>query len=618
METKNSIKQRMITVAAKAWGVTNKDIEKTDPIIPLLIEACASEIARITSAINESRDKMGGKIMELLTPAELTSPYPARTILFAMPMETMSNVDENNEFYFAKRNYIPSQDQDVEIFFTPAGKHKLLKAEIRYLACHKNIFFKPSPFDKIDAIKANSANIIEPNTLWIGLHIPKSINSLDGISFYFDLDNTPEIEEEIFFNALAESQWEIGGKSKTITNGFKASSSDDSVIGYTNSTREFNKSQAVCNHINNFYKKKFITILEGEKEYINYNELTQKYPEPFKEVFKEDDLDEIEGNLLWIKIGFKQHLAAEILKQVKCTINCFPAVNRRSEKIYVNGKDKIAGLISEDNEVFFDLKKIEPEGNMKILLSSNVTENREKENTGIITLRQDNIGRFNSRNALELIEQMIDAYREEFMAFSKFKNINQDSVEDLHKAIRPFENVLDELYDISIDSQPYVMLKTSPENENLNVEVNYWLTNGAIANGIQQEESLRYDSAELIRDKIYFITPTFGGIDRKKNEDLKNDFRYALLTRDRIVTKADIKALCFKTFENIISKVEVKEGISSFTQPNSGLRRTIDIYINLQENHNLSKEVIKFLKEDLKTQLEEKSSNTLPFKIFVV
>ncbi len=52
METKNSIKQRMISVAAKAWGVTNKEIEKTDPIVPLLIDACASEIAKVSSSIN--------------------------------------------------------------------------------------------------------------------------------------------------------------------------------------------------------------------------------------------------------------------------------------------------------------------------------------------------------------------------------------------------------------------------------------------------------------------------------------------------------------------------------------------------------------------------------------
>ena len=616
METKNSIKQRMISVAAKAWGVTNKDIEKTDPIVPLLIDACASEIAKVSSSINESRDKMGGKIMELLTPAELSSPYPARAVLFAMPMETMCNIDENNEFYFAKRNYVQSEDQDVEIFFTPVANHKLLKAEVRYLGCHKNVYFKPNPFEKINACESNTADTIEPNTLWIGLHIAKPINSLDGISFYFDLDNTPEIEEGIFYNALAESQWEINGKRKVITNGFKKITPNNSKTRFTNSAREFNKSQAVCNHINNFYKKKFITILE-EDDLVNYKELTQKYPDTFREIFKDDDLNEIEGNLLWIKIRFMQHMPAEVLHNVKCTINCFPVVNRRSEKIYISGKDKIAGLISEDNEIFFDLKSIDPEGNMKISLSSNVTEDEEKENIGLLTLRQDNIGRFNSRNALELIEQMIDVYREEFMAFSKFKNINQDSVEELHNAIRPFENVLDELYDISIDSQPYIMLKTSSENENLNVEVNYWLTNGALANDIQQEDSLRYDSAELVRDKIYLMTPTFGGIDKKKNEELKNDFRYALLTRDRIVTKADIKALCFKIFERLISEVEVKEGISSSTQPNSGLRRTIDIYINLIENHNSTNEVIKFLKEDLKTQLEEKSTGTLPFKIFV-
>lgn len=615
METKNSIKQRMISVAAKAWGVTNKEIEKTDPIIPLLIDACASEIAKVSSSINESRDKMGGKIMELLTPAELTSPYPSRAILHALPMDTTGNIDENNEFYFAKRSFVQADNQDVEVFFTPTGNYKLLKGEIRYLGCFENIYFKPNPFEKVSVCKSTQ-DTIEPDTMWIGLHIPKPINSLDGISFYFNLDNTPEIEEEIFFNALAESDWEINGKAKKTTQGFKKNTSKDTHIHFTNSTREFNKSQAVCNHINNFYKKHFTTIIE-EEDLVNYKEFTQKFPDSFNEVFKEDDLNELEGNLLWIKIRFKQHMHAKVLDNVNCTINCFPALNRRSEKIYINGKDKIAPLISEDNEMFFDLKGIEPEGNMRVLLSSSVAENKQIENTGLLTLRQDNIGRFNSRNALELIEQMIDVYREEFMAFSKFKNINQDSVEDLHNAIRPFENLLDELYDISIDSQPYVMLKTSAENENLNVEVDYWLTNGALANDIQQEESLRYDSAELVRDKIFFITPTFGGINMKKKEDLKNDFRYALLTRDRIVTKADIKSLCYKIFENLIANVEVKEGISSFTQPNSGLRRTMDIHINLRENHNSNKEVVKFLKEDLKTQLEEKSSNTLPFRIYV-
>ncbi len=617
METKNSIKQRMISVAANAWGVTNKDIEKTDPIVPLLIDACASEIAKVSSSINESRDKMAGKIMELLTPAELTSPYPARAILNAMPMDTVCQIDENNEFYFSKRSYVQSEDQDVEVFFTPAGNYKLLKAEVRYLACHKSISFKSNPFEKINVCKSHTATTVEANTLWIGLHIAKPINSIDGISFYFDLNNTPEIEEEIFFNALAESQWEIHDRRKKTITGFKKITAKNSNIQFTNSTREFNKSQAVCHHINSFYKKKFITILEEDGDIINYKELTQKYPDTFRDVFKDDDLNELEGNLLWIKIRFMQHIPAEVLDNVNCTTNCFPVLNRRSEKIYINGKDKIAGLISEDNEIFFDLKSIEPEGNMKIEISSSVAGDKEKENTGILTLRQDNIGRFNSRNALELIEQMIDVYREEFNAFSKFKNINQDSVEELNNAIRPFENVLDELYDISVDSLPYVMLKTSAENENLNVEVDYWLTNGTLANGIQQEESIRYDSAELVRDKIQFITPSFGGIDRKKNEDLKNDFRYALLSRDRIVTKADIKSLCYKIFDSLISQVEVKEGISSFTQPNSGLRRTSDIYISLRENHNSSKEVIKFLKEDLKTHLEEKSSNTLPFRIYL-
>jgi len=64
------------------------------------------------------------------------------------------------------------------------------------------------------------------------------------------------------------------------------------------------------------------------------------------------NLEEIDSNLLWIKLKFEQHIPFEILHKVNCTINCFPVINRRAEKIYINGKDKIASLISEVSRLF--------------------------------------------------------------------------------------------------------------------------------------------------------------------------------------------------------------------------------------------------------------------------
>ncbi len=615
MESKNNIKKRMIVQAANVWGISSKEVEKSDPLVPLLLDACAGEISNISKSIDESREKIGSKIMELLTPDELTSPYPARAIVTAVPMEVYCDINEDNQFYYNKKDLGSAHDQDIEIYFTPTSQIRLLKGEVRYIASHNKICSKNGPFEITEFCNIKGTALLDQNTLWIGLHIAKPVQSLEGISFYFDLNPFSETEGTLLYKALSASQWDICGQKLSYKCGVGLEDLEDIKFHLINVDREFCKSRAVCHHVNNYYKKKFFTLTQNQNEVVNLKELTRKYPESFTEVFKEDKLKEIEGNLVWIRIAFTQHIPHEVLRKVNCSINCFPVINRRAEKVNVTAKNRIVGLKSEKNEMYLDLKKIRTDNNLNVILDENKKVATEK--TAVLTLRKDNIGRFNSRNALELIQQMIDVYREEFLSFSKFKNINQDAIENLKNAILPFESLLDDSQDIPLDSMPFIMLKTDYEMDDLNVEVEYWLTNGSMANNISREECLRYDSSDLIRDKIFLMTTTSGGINKKRNEEIAHDFRYALLTRDRVVTKSDIRALCFKVFQNVISEVEIKEGIVASTLPNTGLRRTIDIHLKISTESKPDEESIKFLKEDLLTRLEEKSSNLLPFRIFI-
>ncbi|MEZ5198063.1 MAG: hypothetical protein R2764_17240 [Bacteroidales bacterium] len=188
----------------------------------------------------------------------------------------------------------------------------------------------------------------------------------------------------------------------------------------------------------------------------------------------------------------------------------------------------------------------------------------------------------------------------------------------MSNALRPFENTIENSASSALDSMPYLMLKTEAEKEDIAVDVSYWLTNGSLANDIPKEDHLRYDSAELLRDEIYLMTTTMGGINPKNNDELVHDFRYALLTRDRIVTKSDITALCYKIFENNIEQVTIAEDVLADPFPDSGLRKVIKINISLRKDSRLNDEEIKFLKEDVETHLSEKSMNILPFVISVV
>ena len=615
METKNSIKKRMIAQAASTWGMNSKEIERSDPVVPLLLDACASEIENISKSIAESRQKIGNRIMELLTPDELTSPYPARAITTANPVEAYCDIDENHEFSFSRKLSGGLPGQEVDLYFTPTCPVRLFKGEVRYLACHDVICKKNETHEIVEFCRAGTKALLDENQLWIGVNLSRQVQSLDTMSFYFDLQTSSGLEENLFYNALPDSQWDIGGKRLWFTGGLGDGDPQDLKFSLIASGRELSKPRAICYHVNNFYKKRFIVLAKDPPEPANIRELTGKYPLEFSQIFKEDKLKEMEGNLLWIHISFAQHIPFDILRKVNCSINCFPVINRRSEKVIITSKEKIVGLKAEKHEMYLGLKKIKTGDDITIVMDE--ARKNLSEKTIELELRKDNLGRFNSSNALEIIRQMVAVYREEFISFATFRNINQDSVENLRNAILPFETLLDELQDVPMDSMPYLTLRTLNDSDDYHAEVEYWLTNGALANRIAAEENLRYDSANLVRDKIFLMTSTMGGMDKKRNEQIAHDFQYAFLTRDRIVTKADIKSLCFKIFHDVLQKVTIREGVAPSTLPNTGLRRTIDIHLSLTGDARADDESVRFLKEELLTHLAEKSANLLPYRIFI-
>ena len=54
--TKEQIKNRMIKKAASLWGVSPNEIEMSfDPIVSMLISACAFEIEKIAAEVDDSQ-----------------------------------------------------------------------------------------------------------------------------------------------------------------------------------------------------------------------------------------------------------------------------------------------------------------------------------------------------------------------------------------------------------------------------------------------------------------------------------------------------------------------------------------------------------------------------------
>jgi len=492
----------------------------------------------------------------------------------------------------------------------------LVSADVKYLAVNNSLFQFEVPLEKVRLLKGKNNKTLPSGQMWLGLKVNKAIENLDEVSFFFDLENADEHEEEAFYQVLSTSEWEFNNQKINIKAGFETRDEEDERKINLPMT-DFNKAKTVSRHIRNYYNKKFITLLDDKSVTNNCTDFLTSYPPVFSEVFREEELEEnIDGRFLWLKVNFAQHIPSEIFDHLRCSVNCVPVINRREERILISGRERVKELNAAEHEQFFDLKSVTSEDRLKVLFEKQ--PNMDMEGKALFTLRRDNIGRFNKRNALETIRHLNDVFYEEYAAFSKIEGIEHEHLEELNRAIRPFELIFEDLNQSAVSSIPYVLLKTDEENEDKDIEVRYWLTNGTLANGIREEEALRFDSAELVRDKIRLVTTTMGGADQKRNRDLVNEFRYALLTNDRIATLEDVRSFCLKQFGKFVDSVEVKNGVVAGAGPGSGLVRVVDVTVSLKKSRDLSAREVEFLKKDLEVQLEEKSLNAIPFKVKVI
>ena len=112
------------------------------------------------------------------------------------------------------------------------------------------------------------------------------------------------------------------------------------------------------------------------------------------------------------------------------------------------------------------------------------------------------------------------------------------------------------------------------------------------------------------------MTSTIGGKEKLTKEDKLNVLRRTILSKGRIVTVEDIKALCYEHFGNNLKQVEVKKGAYLDHDIKKGITRTMDIHLSIDKQEKLPDEALQFMADDLLIKLKENSSNLLPFRVF--
>ena len=226
-----------------------------------------------------------------------------------------------------------------------------------------------------------------------------------------------------------------------------------------------------------------------------------------------------------------------------------------------------------------------------------------------VSLRRFGCERFNLDELVRLAHQLSNRYESDFYAFQKIHKMqNVDKIRRLDIVLKDIIGV------ISNTATPktgvYAILNSGKADTQTNLQLSALFTDGAYSNEIDVfSEVMPPKSFDKKETRLLF--KTFGGKDEVIDKDEKNLLaKYYARTNDRIVTRADIKAFCFRYFNqngfgdallDVTSAIERKDGLA-----------TQHVTLQLKNDFVRDREDIPMLIERLKKLIQVRSVNLIP------
>lgn len=608
-QNRNNIKQRMLKTASEAWGVQPTELASFDPVISMILGACAFEMEKIYNEVDVSKSRVLERLSKLLMPDVYKGPHPAHAVLHSTPTETNTVISRNTQFYYNRKIMLKEssvKETFRDVYFTPVSDYSLCKAEVLYLT-YEDSFYElenVSPRNKI--FSSTAGKKINKNDLWVGLKCDEDLKDLSGISFYFDWLNVSE--RSLLFSYLPFTKWQTMACELKSQIGYHETSDNQNLLGQE---FEFDIEKIIFRNIESFYKQQFIHIPNFK---ITGSDTDFTIPETLKETFGDKNLQKIE-KVVWVKIAFPAYVMNTEFDNMNIAVNCYPVVNRgMNEFTYrIQNTFNIVPLNIENNAFFFSVQSVKS-GEGKEFSSSSIKD-LNKVTSGTYVVRKGGVERFDPRSAQEYLNNLVDLMRDETASFSVYgQEMITDNIKSLNQILNQIIQRIERSGNDRTEGISYLVVK--PENFNDTVFVEYWTTSGSFGNGIPISTGLNsYSSSEVNSDTLILMSTTEGGRDSLVGSELLDSFRQTLISRDRVVTEADISYFCLRELGDRAREVVITKGLQLDSSSKSGFIKTIDVTIEAQDRSIHNQQEWDFICDDLKSKLATKMSTFQPVRV---
>ena len=617
-DDKHAILDRLYKQADSIYRrYTNRPLQRLgglDPLIHMLLGACASEFEKISHEIHSSWSRSLARLAQLLIPDAQLNAQPSHGIIHARPFDDQSLTDP------LENQIVCSRNKNQPFFFSPSGQFQVINSDVKYITFGNKIY--ENVFDTIPRIEqrltGNTKNKIPPFNLWLGLEWTNTLAEIDHLNFFFDWPTT--VLKQNSEKILNSSIWKINDEKYRFSLGLEDLSlrKQDIEIDYKTVL-----SKRIERAINEFYEDRFVS-LKLQKPLTK--EVTFTFPKSFKSIFDLKELNNLfKESMLWIKIEFSPVFfppnveSDQIFDRLKCMLNCFPVINRKLEQKSFRLEEYFNLFPLETKGFFLSVEDV-TNANLSVIyqanaLSHNLDKEDIKEKTYII--RQQGVNRFDERNAFQQIEYLLSIIREESIVFSAIGNeVAERNLKEIQKALNDLQSKVSKakLNHSNLESLNFIMFPPEKEKRET-VIVRYWWTGGQIGNNIDSSQLLSMAGQTLWeQDSLKFLTTTIGGTNPLGPEGQLDILKSSLVVKDKIVTQKDIEFYCKEKLGDKLLNINIRKGAKLSEKPYEGLISVLKVIIDTSL-HN--EKEIQYWTRILNLDLNTKSSAILPIDVTI-
>ena len=581
------IKERLLDRALDLWGI--EDERQLDPVVDLLLEAVAFESFQLEETLARADAALLGRLSRLLIPQKWMLPRPAHGLLSVHPKSGEHLMELSPHDHFSVNRVVQGVKSPPH-FFTQLYATQLLGAQISYRLWGTQLeelgrrrCYTEQAFAEEDRLG--------DHTLYLGIQIAEeNLVHTDRLR----LAILPERGELLPF--LSEIQAFDACEHPLVIQAQNIS--EDSYEGhYVQDLKEH-----YCHYL-------YEIELQESKASCSLTSLFPKLKEELQE------LHDVASQLYWIRLEFPAVFTLDDMASMRVHLNTVPVINRRLiRKLHsLEREGRILSLSTSDQGHFLSIESLE-DNLGKVYIPRE--RSYEAGALGVYSLYFGDLERFDASDAQRQLRRVLQLVREEGNAFSAVDNSSFASVlKELQDRLTTLEKTVGKMQSESGPSKAFLM--TMPEAEAEHLALSYWESTGGLANGlspqdiIQSLEPDKFDSAS-----IQLRTKTKGGRAAETEDMLIAHLRYGLLSKERIVTREDVKSYLKHRLGITLKQVDLRDGVTISQEPNKGLVRCTDVFLELvKQGTELNEEEQAHLSSRLETELKERSVAHTTYKV---